>query len=765
MNEPLTFSVIVNTTDRAGPLRTLLRALEQQSYPHFEVVVVVGPTRDNTLEVLDEYAGRVRVLRCAHANLSESRNIGLLAARGDLVAYIDDDAVPCYHWLAHLARLFADPHIDATGGVVYMIHPQETAIQHRIGLMSSMFEHYDVRASWLEHLTPTGFGSQWAARMMGTNMAFRRRPLLDVGGFDEFYVYIGEETDVMLRMLNAGYTVHPVKESAVYHAPASSRNRTMFSAYGRWWMQTRSGTYFTIKNGRHAGEPAGRILVRCLQLAHGHWMAYGQSRRERKITFAQLWRMRFGELYAIIVGALHGLYAPRRLIDEKTRASAMQVSEPILPFQNAASAFQGAVDPIGGRQPVHALPDPPLRLCLLSGSYPPEQYDGVGRLTHLMAQGLHECGHTVHVIARGDRETVAFYDGAYVHRIPYQTERYSLYRGFPNLFHTLNYSHAVYDKVRRLLLNDGIQIVDSPIWQFEGLVTAVSGSVPTVVRLVTAAPQVARIHADDSEDPHLMAEMERALIARAHHVLPNTAATLAAARDLYGADLLDGRATIVPYGIVPVPDENICPFDVQRPPEHFTVLFVGRLEKRKGIMDLFEAIPLVLKKQPNVKFIIAGQDNSHSDGFQRRTGQSYPAYFAEHFRRYTDHVEFTGMVSDAVLQSLYRTCDVFVAPSLYESFGLIYLEAMNYAKPVVACHVGGVPEVVEHGVTGLLTDPAAPAALAEALLMFLQTPARLYEFGMAGRQRLLKQFTYIQMARNFEKVYRAVLARSADVCS
>jgi len=85
---------------------------------------------------------------------------------------------------------------------------------------------------------------------------------------------------------------------------------------------------------------------------------------------------------------------------------------------------------------------------------------------------------------------------------------------------------------------------------------------------------------------------------------------------------------------------------------------------------------------------------------------------------------------------------------------------MNYAKPVIGCHVGGVPEVVEDGVTGLLVDPEAPSALAEAIVSMLNSPTRLYEMGMAGRQRLLEKFTYIQMARNFERVYRAVLQNS-----
>lgn len=124
----LTFSIIVNTIDRANSLRTLLYALEQQSYPHFEVVVVVGPTRDNTIEMLQPFNGRIQLLRCPTANLSQSRNIGLHAARGDIVAYIDDDAVPSYHWLAQLARLFTNPDLSGTGGKVYFIHPDRKSV-------------------------------------------------------------------------------------------------------------------------------------------------------------------------------------------------------------------------------------------------------------------------------------------------------------------------------------------------------------------------------------------------------------------------------------------------------------------------------------------------------------------------------------------------------------------------------------------------------------------------------------------------------------
>lgn len=757
----LTFSLIINTVNRAGPLRTLLRALEHQSYPHFEVIVVVGPTADNTLEVLSEYEGQVRVLRCPDANLSQSRNIGLLAARGNVVAYVDDDAVPCRHYLEQLVRLFEDPDLDATGGAIYLIHPDYACVQYRIGLISSLLEQINIRSSWLERIVPSDLGCQWVARMSGSNMAFRRQALLEVGGFDEFFVFNAEETDVMIRMVNAGYIVHPVKEVVMYHIQAFSSKRVTFSFVERWRLQTRSAIYYSVKNGLKAGDPLHSIVLRCLHLFHGRWTLSGQLWREGDLSFPQLCIMRFQEARSVLNGVIHALFLPRQLIDPISSRKALEDNQPILRFQKGDSEKkQASVDPISGHRPLISLPEPPLRICLLSKTYPPTQYDGVGRLTNLMARGLFERGHTVHVVTHGEREQVSFYDGAYVHRIPYQIERYSRYRWLTGLFHCLNYSHAVYEKVRRLMLNDGIQIVDSPIWQFAGLVTAQSGIVPVAVRLTTGSRQVSTLQNTRGEDIRLIGEMEREFIERANYVLPNTQATLDAVQKVYGVQLTEGQYTIVPYGIVPVLDDDIRPFDPKRAKDNLTVLYVGRLEKRKGILDLFQSIPRILNMVSNVKFIIVGQDNSQYDGFQDRMGMDYPAYFAHRYGKFMPHVEFMGKVSDETLQSLYQSCDLLVAPSLYESFGLIYLEAMNYAKPVIGCHVGGVPEVVEDGVTGLLVDPEAPSALAEAIVSMLNSPTRLYEMGMAGRQRLLEKFTYIQMARNFERVYRAVLQNS-----
>ncbi len=89
-----TVSVIVNTHNRADHLKRLFDCLSRQTYDNFEVIVINGPSTDHTQQVLDEYASAIRTGTCPEVNLCMSRNIGVRAAAGEIVAFIDDDAVP-----------------------------------------------------------------------------------------------------------------------------------------------------------------------------------------------------------------------------------------------------------------------------------------------------------------------------------------------------------------------------------------------------------------------------------------------------------------------------------------------------------------------------------------------------------------------------------------------------------------------------------------------------------------------------------------------
>jgi glycogen synthase len=100
-------SVVVNTMQRHDHLEVLLASLERQRFTDFELIIVIGPDSEPSVKVCEKYVGRLALYRCNEANLSMSRNIGLDRANGDLIAFIDDDAIPEPNWLERINKAFA----------------------------------------------------------------------------------------------------------------------------------------------------------------------------------------------------------------------------------------------------------------------------------------------------------------------------------------------------------------------------------------------------------------------------------------------------------------------------------------------------------------------------------------------------------------------------------------------------------------------------------------------------------------------------------
>jgi len=144
--------------------------------------------------------------------------------------------------------------------------------------------------------------------------------------------------------------------------------------------------------------------------------------------------------------------------------------------------------------------------------------------------------------------------------------------------------------------------------------------------------------------------------------------------------------------------------------------FVGRLEPRKGPLDLVRAAGAIRAGAPGARIVVIGDDPYSSD----------PEYAAS--VKGASAVEHVGWVSDAA--AIMGHLDVLVAPSREEPFGTVLAEAMSAGTPVVATRVGGLAEVVRDGVDGLLVQPGDPAALATAVLGVL---ARREEMGAAAR--------------------------------
>ena len=111
---------------------------------------------------------------------------------------------------------------------------------------------------------------------------------------------------------------------------------------------------------------------------------------------------------------------------------------------------------------------------------------------------------------------------------------------------------------------------------------------------------------------------------------------------------------------------------------------------------------------------------------------------------------------------LYADCDILVAPSLFESFGLMYAEAMAHAKPVVAFHTGAAPEVVVHNETGILVEPNNVTELANTLIDLAMSKELRQEMGRRGYQRVCSEFSVQRMVDATEAHYRQVIAATSE---
>ena len=178
-------------------------------------------------------------------------------------------------------------------------------------------------------------------------------------------------------------------------------------------------------------------------------------------------------------------------------------------------------------------------------------------------------------------------------------------------------------------------------------------------------------------------------------------------------------------------------------PDHLRLLSVARLdpaERHKGIDHVIEALPIIAQRSPSIKYTVVG-----GGGDRERLQALANARGVSHL------VEFTGHLSEPDLYLSYRDSDVFVLPSDQEGFGLVFLEAMAAARPIVAARAGGVPEVVVEGKTGLLVQYGNVDEIARAVHRLLADPDLRTAFGRAGQQRVDEQFT---MSALVERVAR-----------
>ncbi len=218
---PQAASVVVVSRGRPELLRRCLIGLDQQDHSEFEIVVVADAEGIASVERMG-WADRVKAIPNDEANVSAARNRGIAAAAAPVIAFIDDDAVPEYDWLRRLAAPITQGRADAAGGFVIGrngISFQWTAREVYADTSSNEIEV----APDAETILTGGAGR--GIKTEGTNMAFRRDLLIEMGGFDPGYSYYLDETDLNMRLAERGTRTAIVPLARVHHSFAMSDRR------------------------------------------------------------------------------------------------------------------------------------------------------------------------------------------------------------------------------------------------------------------------------------------------------------------------------------------------------------------------------------------------------------------------------------------------------------------------------------------------------------------------------------------------------------
>jgi glycogen(starch) synthase len=399
-----------------------------------------------------------------------------------------------------------------------------------------------------------------------------------------------------------------------------------------------------------------------------------------------------------------------------------------------------------------------LNICLISEEYPPETaWGGIGTYTYNLAMGLADQGHRIHVITRGwEQDAIQEVGHVHIYRlfIPEPSWRWgtaNLSLKFYETRQILLWNLRVRSVVHQICAAEQLDVIECPEYHAQGLGLALGRRrVPMVVKLHTPAFVCRDMNGGARSLDARIGEYFEHCLARKARLITSPSRKLA--EDVSRRWRLDQSAIqVIPN---PIDDELFCP----RPevtPESSTLLYVGRLERRKGVSTLAQALPRIRGTHPEARLRLVGKDHRSGPG---------GGWMSDYLRRWLREngvpeqaVEFTGAVDRPSLPVEYNRACICVVPSLYENFPYTCLEAMACGCAVVASSVGGIPEIITDGADGLLVPPESPEALAAAIMSLLSNAKLRHRLGEQARATIRRRFNRQAICAQTVDAYRPLV--------
>jgi len=414
------------------------------------------------------------------------------------------------------------------------------------------------------------------------------------------------------------------------------------------------------------------------------------------------------------------------------------------------------------------------RVVVLSAEFEPV-VGGLGRVVVALSRELAHKGHDIHVITSAHPGTPAYQisHGVHVHRVaphewgtafavddaiePIHQEQlrllhdYEVYNGSSEFFRDVhNKNMAIFQHAMRLHQEQPFDIIHTHDWLVEAAawMLKAGGKLPLVSTI--HATEQGRNNGIHNDLQRYISHKEWRLIYESEQVIVNSQHMLKELTWTMGVP--ESKIHIIPNGI----DSSKFTCDLTReelrvkhnlPIEGNVVLLVGRMVREKGVHVLLEAAPGILAQHPDTTFLIAGVGYYLQDLKDLATSLNL-----------NDHVRFFGQANDGDLKELLALSTVATAPSTYEPFGIVALEAMAAGVPLVTSDRGGLIDIVNHGETGLTSYGENPNSLKDMVNRLLASPELAERLKTAAKRKIQEKYTWPAIALKTREVYDEVFA-------
>jgi N-acetyl-alpha-D-glucosaminyl L-malate synthase BshA len=364
-----------------------------------------------------------------------------------------------------------------------------------------------------------------------------------------------------------------------------------------------------------------------------------------------------------------------------------------------------------------------MKIAILVGAFPPKWLAGIEIATYNIAKQLAKRGHEVHVITTLDeglpKETIE--DRFCVHRIFCRKIRF---------LGIISFWIKIFWHLKK---------IDPDIAHVQSVGSGIPGF---LAKKLFKKPYIVWGHGSDIYLPDKFTKSISKL------VLKNADAVIALTEDMKKKiqKICDRDVVVVPNGIDLERFNNLSKGDIRKrlkiKDDKKRIIFVGTLRPVKSVKYLIKAIKIIIQKDINTRLMLVG------DGDERGNLEKLVKELS-----LEEYVKFVGKVPNEEVPEYMAVSDVFVLPSLSESFGIVNLEAMASGLPIVATKVGGLPEIIKDGENGFLVEPKNPEELAEKVLSILGNN-ELRERITRNNKEKAKDYSWESVVEKLEEVYR-----------